>query len=85
MYRNHVALHSVEKMTTVVVHFLPSLVIFSIRWYPDETSSKWYTNFAEGNLDEMSGSTLWFWLVVAPMGVFIGHTVSQLGPSQCSL
>ena len=76
MYKNSLTLHSVEKITSANTHFVPSLVIFSIRWYPDATSSKWHTNFAEVNLDEMTGSALWFWLIVAPMGVFICHTVS---------
>ena len=75
-YRLSLTFHSVERMAGAHVHFAPCLLMFSIRWYPDVASSKWYTNFAEVNLDEMTGSTLWFWLVVAPMGCFMCHTVS---------
>ena len=75
-YRISLTLHSVERMAGAHVHFAPCLLMFSIRWYPDATSSKWHTNFAEVNLDEMTGFTLWIWLVVAPMACFMCHTVS---------
>eukprot|EP01095_Lingulamoeba_sp_RSL-Kostka_P006563 TRINITY_DN2066_c0_g1_i1.p1 TRINITY_DN2066_c0_g1~~TRINITY_DN2066_c0_g1_i1.p1 ORF type:complete len:358 (+),score=59.38 TRINITY_DN2066_c0_g1_i1:41-1114(+) len=36
MWSNSLVFHDIDKMTSVLIHFLPSLVTYCLRWYPLE-------------------------------------------------
>lgn len=35
MWKNSIVFHSLDKVTSTYIHVLPSLVSFTVRWYPD--------------------------------------------------
>ncbi|CAC5358543.1 unnamed protein product [Mytilus coruscus] len=45
VYRNAVVFHSVDKVTSSYIHYLPPLVSFVVRWYPESTSQYWMDDF----------------------------------------
>lgn len=46
MWRNSIVFHSMDKMTSMFIHILPALVIFSLRW-SDHISRKEYPLYEE--------------------------------------
>ncbi|ESO91083.1 hypothetical protein LOTGIDRAFT_233560 [Lottia gigantea] len=70
IYRNSLVLHSIDKVTSVYIHILPAFLSFVIRWYPEESSSKWPCHFIP-LLSEWS----FIWLVAVPAASFIGHNI----------
>jgi len=38
-WRNSLVFHSLDKVTSVVIHLLPCFVTFCMRWYPEETTA----------------------------------------------
>ncbi|XP_072025846.1 uncharacterized protein [Amphiura filiformis] len=72
-YRNTLAFHSLDRMTSVFIHILPALTTFAIRWYPS-TSMPWYTSFA--SIDLGADDRLpWEWIVAVPFGFYVLHTI----------
>ncbi|XP_041370187.1 glycerophosphocholine acyltransferase 1-like [Gigantopelta aegis] len=63
IYQNSFVFHNIEKVTSVFIHFFPAILCFVIRWYPVQTSRKWYVPFLSRDW-EMS----LVWLVVIPVG-----------------
>ncbi|KAK2157418.1 hypothetical protein LSH36_192g04030 [Paralvinella palmiformis] len=45
LFRNALALHDMDRMTSCYIHMLPMLMSFGLRWYPDEMSVHWYRRF----------------------------------------
>ncbi|XP_077992890.1 uncharacterized protein LOC144446918 [Glandiceps talaboti] len=68
LYRNSLVFHSLDRMTSLFIHLLPSFVTFAIRWHPDPTSQYWYTPFVTEHIQPS-----FIWLVAAPLGVFMAH------------
>ncbi|GFO11764.1 expressed conserved protein [Plakobranchus ocellatus] len=70
IFRNSLVLHSLDKVTSLYIHLMPCLLTFVIRWYPEETSSKWHKPFPKCQLQFN-----FLWLVVVPMAFHVSHQV----------
>ncbi|CAH8549449.1 unnamed protein product [Schistosoma rodhaini] len=70
LFRNTLALHDIQRLTSCFIHILPALFSFLIRWHPSKTSVWWYTNLydSHASLELLSWNKDidWFWLVSAP-------------------
>lgn len=63
-WRNSLVFHNLDKMTTVVVHVMPPLMAFNLRWFPEETTN--------GQLKaEEIESVSWFRALVLPLIVYL--------------
>ncbi|XP_063965718.1 uncharacterized protein LOC129276618 [Lytechinus pictus] len=78
LFRNCLAPHSIERMTCLVIHLMPSLVTYLIRWYPTETSQHWYKDFADTTLVEIATGWEFLWLLAVPLACYLGHLVLYL-------
>lgn len=72
MWRNSLVFHSLDKMTSMFIHILPALVMFSQRWH-DHLSHKQFPFFEEM---ETSITTTLFDFYINP---FIWYLVWQIG------
>ena len=75
-YRNTFAFHSLDRMTSVFIHVLPSLVTFAIRWYPSD-AMHWYRQFAGVGI---KNRLPWEWVLAVPYAFYILHTVRMWIP-----
>ncbi|TNN11310.1 putative membrane protein isoform 1 [Schistosoma japonicum] len=71
LFRNALVLHDIQRLTSCLIHVLPALYSFLIRWHPSETSVWWYTDLydshASRELLSWNKDVNWFWLVGAPV------------------
>ncbi|ELU16598.1 hypothetical protein CAPTEDRAFT_101188, partial [Capitella teleta] len=73
IFRNSLVLHSVDKVTSVFIHLLPSILTFCIRWYPADSSLRWYTAFNDDYNESVD--YLFIWVVAVPIACYVFHTV----------
>ncbi|CAG5131203.1 unnamed protein product [Candidula unifasciata] len=73
VFRNSLVFHSLDKVTSLYIHLLPSLMSFVIRWYPKETSQRWYKPFPESQF-----GFSFVWLVSIPFVFVVLHQVGYL-------
>ncbi|XP_041477684.1 glycerophosphocholine acyltransferase 1-like [Lytechinus variegatus] len=78
-FRNCLVLHSVERMTNLIIHILPMLVTYSIKWYPVQTGSLWVRSFSQTPMilttEELRSEESLVWLMVLPLGVYMTHSI----------
>ena len=69
-FRNSLVFHSVDKMTSTYIHSAPVLLMFGIRWFPEEASKYWHAQFPTSFLP-------WnvTWNVLAPLAFVAAHAV----------
>lgn len=70
VYRNSLVYHHHDKITSCYIHFLPALLTFCIRWYPETTSRYWIKPFVTG-----TPAFDFTWLYAAPFAFFFLHSV----------
>lgn len=70
VYRNSLVLHSVDKVTSTYIHILPPILSFVVRWYPQETSKFWFTEFLN-EVPELSAE----WTYLVPFIAFVIHSM----------
>ncbi|XP_005108532.1 glycerophosphocholine acyltransferase 1 [Aplysia californica] len=70
VFRNSLVFHSLDKVTSLYIHVLPSLMSFVIRWYPEETGKYWYKDFPQCHL-----GVSFVWLVAVPFGFAVSHQI----------
>ncbi|XP_045190411.2 uncharacterized protein LOC123547401 [Mercenaria mercenaria] len=69
VYRNSLVYHHHDKITSCYIHFLPALLTFSIRWFPESTSRFWIKPFIS---DTPAFDIVW--LYAAPFAFFFLHS-----------
>ncbi|KAJ8484961.1 hypothetical protein OPV22_017446 [Ensete ventricosum] len=78
VWRNSLVFSSVDKLVSVLIHLLPGIVFFTIRWWNPETFAAMHP---EGRAARVSWpyvedkSYLWTWLFVVPL---IAYTLWQI-------
>nr|VZI37790.1 unnamed protein product [Spirometra erinaceieuropaei] len=79
LYRNTFAFHNLDKMTTCLIHILPPLISYCIRWFPELSSIWWWTSFQNTNAGPYVSIFYpmgnWIYLYAIPNAAFIIHTV----------
>ncbi|XP_030842736.1 uncharacterized membrane protein YGR149W [Strongylocentrotus purpuratus] len=78
LFRNCLVPHSIERMTCLIIHLMPSLITYLVRWYPTETSQHWYQDFANTTRMEMATGWEFLWLVAVPLACYMCHLVLYL-------
>lgn len=70
VYRNSLVYHHHDKITSCYIHFLPALLTFCIRWFPQSTAQYWYKSFVQEApaFDPV-------WLYGGPFAFFFLHSV----------
>ena len=69
-FRNSLVFHSVDKMTSTYIHSAPVLLVFGIRWFPEQASAFWHTSFPQTFLE-------WNvkWNILAPLAFSAAHAI----------
>ena len=69
-FRNSLVFHSVDKMTSTYIHSAPVLLVFGIRWFPEQASAFWHTAFPQTFLE-------WNvkWNILAPLAFSAAHAI----------
>ncbi|KAK0070112.1 glycerophosphocholine acyltransferase 1 [Biomphalaria pfeifferi] len=80
VFRNSLVFHSLDKVTSLYIHLLPTLLSFVIRWYPEETSEHWYKPFPRYEVGYS-----FFWLVLIPFVFVLAHQVLYIVLVNCIL
>ncbi|XP_059152524.1 uncharacterized protein LOC131938484 [Physella acuta] len=80
VFRNSLVFHSLDKVTSLYIHLLPSLLSFVIRWYPEETSKYWVRPFKHHEI-----GFSFYWLVLLPFIFVVLHQVFYLILVDCIL
>uniref|UniRef100_A0A7S3PHU6 Glycerophosphocholine acyltransferase 1 n=1 Tax=Aplanochytrium stocchinoi TaxID=215587 RepID=A0A7S3PHU6_9STRA len=52
LLHNALVFHSIDKVTSIFIHAMPMCVVFTIRWFPEQSSRIWYAEFKPENLEE---------------------------------
>ncbi|XP_060559937.1 uncharacterized protein LOC132719979 [Ruditapes philippinarum] len=69
VYRNSLVYHNHDKITSCYIHFLPALLTFCIRWFPESTSQFWVKDFIT---DDSDFDVVWLYAV--PLASFFVHS-----------
>ncbi|KAH9492467.1 glycerophosphocholine acyltransferase [Bulinus truncatus] len=80
VFRNSLVFHSLDKVTSLYIHLLPTLLSFVIRWYPEDTSEHWYKPFPQYEVGYS-----FFWLVFIPFMFVLAHQVLYIVLVNCIL
>jgi len=72
VFRNSLVFHSLDKITSMYIHLIPSLLTFVIRWYPDETAEKWHSDFSRTYMGIYESMV---YLIAVPLGVGLAHLI----------
>ncbi|VDN13272.1 unnamed protein product [Dibothriocephalus latus] len=79
IYRNSFAFHNLDKMTTCLIHILPPLISYCIRWFPEASSVWWWHKFedtsAAPQVENWYHVNNWIYLYAIPNAVFIVHCI----------
>jgi len=52
VYRNSLVFHSIDKFTSFFIHVAPPATFYALRWYPEDCSRLWYTDFVTSVEDD---------------------------------
>lgn len=79
-FRNTLAYHDLDKITSCFIHWAPPLITWSVRWFPQRTSVGWYRDFAGQDMVanpiyKWQPTGDWIWLIVVPFSCLLLHDI----------